>query len=334
MSWFSESIMALRGVANGISGETHSLTEQAQGEYHYLYSPYNKPVLTVDPGAVIVAETHDAFYGKIQHESDRLSEIIKFPFVNPQNGPIYINGAEKGDTIAVYIKKIEPRGEQPRGTTLIQPGFGGLVPTPDTAMITPPLPELIRKLEVTVERGTKWNENLYLPYEPFIGTIGTSPEIEAISSLVPDYYGGNMDLPDVAPDAVIYLPVSVEGAYLYLGDCHATQGDGEICGTALEHPSVTTVQVDLIKGWSIKTPRLENRTFYMSIGSTRPMEDATRMAYLDLIHWLSKDFGFDEIDAYMLLTQVGRVRLGNMVDPKYTVGASIQKTFAGALRLP
>lgn len=121
-----------------------------------------------------------------------------------------------------------------------------------------------------------------LPYEPFIGTIGTSPEVEAISALQPDYYGGNMDLPDVGVDAVIYLPVNTKGALLYLGACHAAQGDGELCGVAIEHPTVTTVQVDLIKNWTIKWPRLETRDFIMTIGSSRPMEDAARIAYREL----------------------------------------------------
>ena len=174
---------------------------------------------------------------------------------------------------------------------------------------------------------SKWSDKLTLPYEPFIGTIGTSPEIEAITSLQPDYYGGNMDLPDVGVDAVIYLPVNAPGALLYLGDCHAIQGDGELCGVALEHPTVTTLQVDLIKKWTFKWPRLENERFFMTIGSSRPMEDAARIAYRELIRWMAADFGFEELDAYMLLTQCGRVRLGNMVDPKYTLGASILKRY-------
>ena len=112
-------------------------------------------------------------------------------------------------------------------------------------------------MEVT-EQGIKFNSKITLPYEPFIGTLGVSPEIEAITSLQPDYYGGNMDLPDVAPGAIVYFPVHHKDAYLYLGDCHATQGDGELCGVAVEIASTTTVQVDLIKGWSIAWPRLEN----------------------------------------------------------------------------
>ncbi|VVT07807.1 acetamidase/formamidase family protein [Rhizobium sp. EC-SD404] len=329
MSWFDESIMARKAVAKGKPGEHHTITEAEQGIYHYVYGAFVEPKLHVQPGAVISAETHDAFEGKIKHETDKPSEILNFPYLNPQNGPIYVEGAEKGDTLAVYIKEIKPRGEQPSGTTVLLPEFGGLVATGDTAMLNPPLPERVKKLHVDAEKGVKWNDRITLPYEPFIGTIGTSPEIEAISSLVPDYYGGNMDLPDVAPGAVVYLPVNTKGAYLYLGDCHAAQGDGELCGVAIEHPTVTTIQVDLIKGWTIKTPRLENEQFYMTIGSSRPLEDAARQAYRELTRWLAADFGFEELDAYMLLTQCGRMRLGNMVDPKYTMGASILKSIAG-----
>lgn len=329
MAWFESSIMACKGVARGKVTATHAMTEADQGKYHYVYGPYVDPVLRVAPGTEVSVETHDAFEGKIRSETDSPSAILNFPFLNPQNGPIHVEGAEKGDCLAVRIVSIRPRGPQPVGTTVVMPEFGGLVCTGDTALLNPSLPERVRKLHVT-EEGTVWSDRITLPYEPFIGTIGTSPEIEAISSLHPDYYGGNMDMPDVAPGAVIYLPVQVPGALLYLGDCHAAQGDGELCGVALEHPTVTTIHVDLIKGWTIRWPRLETAELLMTIGSARPMEDAARIAYRELVRWMAADYGFDEIDAYMLLTQCGRVRLGNMVDPKYTLGASIKKSILQA----
>jgi acetamidase/formamidase len=324
MTWLKKSIMVKRGVAKGKPGNKHTITEKEQGKYHYVYGPYANPVIHVEPGAVITVETHDAFEGKIKKTTDKPSKILNFPYLNPQNGPIYVEGAKKGDTLAVYIKSIKPRGKQPVGTTCLIPDFGGLVGTADTAMLNSPLPEKVKKLVID-KKGVHWSKKLTLPYEPFIGTIGTSPEIEAITSLQPDYYGGNMDVPDVATDTVIYLPINKDGAYLYLGDCHAAQGDGELCGVAIEHPTTTTIQVDLIKKWKISNPRLENDRFYMSIGSGRPMEDATRRAYKDLINWMVSDWGYDKLEAYFLLTQCGRVRLGNMVDPKYSIGASINK---------
>jgi acetamidase/formamidase len=327
MSWLQDSIMAKRAVAKGKVNSVHSMTEADQGKYHYVYGPYVEPVLRVDPGAEVSVETHDAFEGAIKSETDVPSQILNFPYLNPQNGPIYVNGAEKGDCLAVYIKEVRPRGPQPSGTTCLIPEFGGLVGTGDTALLNAPLPERVKKVHIDAVKGVTWNDKITIPYEPFIGTIGTSPEIEAISALQPDYYGGNMDLPDVAPGAVVYLPVNAPGALLYLGDCHANQGDGELCGVAIEHPTVTTVQIDLIKNWNFKWVRLENEKVIMTIGSGRPMEDAARIAYRELVRWMAADYKFTELDAYMLLTQVGRVRLGNMVDPKYTLGASILKTY-------
>jgi amidase len=327
MSWLQNSIMAKRGLAKAKVNSTHSMTEADQGKYHYVYGPYVEPVLRVDPGSEVSVETHDAFEGAIKSETDVPSQILNFPYLNPQNGPIYVNGAEKGDCLAVYIKEVRPRGPQPSGTTCLLREFGGLVGTGDTAVLNAPLPERVKKVHIDAVKGVTWNDKITIPYEPFIGTIGTSPEIEAISALQPDYYGGNMDLPDVAPGAVVYLPVNAPGALLYLGDCHANQGDGELCGVAIEHPTVTTVQIDLIKNWNFKWVRLENEKVIMTIGSGRPMEDAARIAYRELVRWMAADYKFTELDAYMLLTQVGRVRLGNMVDPKYTLGASILKTY-------
>jgi acetamidase/formamidase len=318
--------MAQKGVAKGKAGVRHALTEAVQGRYHYVYGPYAEPVLAIRPGDVVVAETRDAFEGKIRSETDKPSEILNFPFLNPQCGPILVEGAEKGDALAVHIHSIVPRGEQPIGTTALIPEFGGLVGTAQTAMLNPPLPQRVKKMEVT-EKGIRFNSRITLPYAPFLGTLGVSPEIEAVTSLQPDYWGGNMDLPDVGPGAIVYFPVHHEGAYLYLGDCHATQGDGELCGVAVEMASTTTVQVDLIKGWTIAWPRLETADFIMAVGSGRPMEDATRIAYRELVRWLVADYRFDELEAYFLLTQAGRVRLGNMVDPKYTLGASILKKY-------
>lgn len=306
----------------------HYLTEELQQGYHYVIGPHADPVLRVRPGDTVVVETVDAFEGKIESEDTLPTEVLNMPFVNPQSGPIFVEGAEKGDALAVEICEIEPRGPQPRGTTCLVPHFGGLTSTDRTVTLQEPLPEVVRKTEVTAE-GIVWSDELMLPYEPFIGTIGTSPEIEAIGALTPDSHGGNMDLPDVAPGSTLYLPVRVRGALLYLGDGHAIQGDGEVCGVAVEIATTTTLGLDVVKGGCLTWPRLENEAFIMSIGSARPLEDAARIAYGDLVEWMVAGYGFERWDAYMLLSQVGKVRLGNMVDPNYTVGASIAKRYLG-----
>ena len=326
MSWVEDSMMVRRGEARGERGARHQLTEAAQGTFHYVYGPYAEPVLHIAPGDIVEVQTVDAFEGKLRSEADLPSKVLNFPFLNPQCGPIAVEGAQKGDVLAVLIHSIEPRGEQPIGTTALIPGFGGLVGTSQTALLHDALPERVKKLEVTKE-GIRFNARITLPYEPFIGTLGVSPEIEAVTSLQPDYWGGNMDMPDIGPGAILYFPVHHNDAYLYLGDCHATQGDGELCGVAVEMASTTTIQVDLIKDWRITWPRLENEQVIMAIGSGRPMEDAIRIAYRELVDWLVADYGWDKLEAYFFLTQAGRVRLGNMVDPKYTLGASVLKSY-------
>lgn len=305
---------------------THHLSVDDQGEFSYTIGPHRDPVLEVSPGDTVAVETVDAFEGKIQTEDDLPSDVLEMPYLNPTNGPIVVDGAEQGDALAVTIDQIEPRGDQPRGTTCLVPGFGGLTATDRTALLHEPLPERVKKVPVTTD-GIEWDDDIAIPYEPFIGTIGTAPEIEAIQSLEPFTHGGNMDLPDVRPGTTLYLPVNVDGGYLYLGDCHATQGDGELCGVAIEQATTTTLTVDIVEDFTLEWPRLETDEVIMSVGSARPMEDAARIAYADLIDWLVEDYGFDTWDSYLLLTQVGEVRLAQMVNPNYTIGAAIPKDY-------
>ena len=325
MTWLTSSIMARRGVSQSIEGEKHFLSEETQGQFHYVYGPYADPVMHIAPGDIVVVETLDAFGGAVKTDNDLPSKVLNMPFVNPQNGPITVKGAQKGDVLAVYIESLLPRGAQPAGTTALIPDFGGLAASSLTHL-NGPIAERVKKMEVT-PNGIKFSEQITLPYEPFVGTMGVSPEIEAVSSLVPDYYGGNMDLPDVAPGSAIYFPVQREGAYFFIGDCHGRQGDGELCGVAVEIPATVTLRIDLIKNWTIPGVRIETENFIMSVGSARPMEDAARMAYRDLVRWMVQDYGFAEDEAYFLATQAGKMRVGNMVDPKYSLGASMLKKY-------
>jgi amidase len=326
MSWLQTSIMRQRGLAAGRTGATHQLTEATQGKYHYTIGPYSQAVLQVKPGDRVVVETRDAFEGAVKTEQDLPSKVLRMPFVNPQNGPILVDGAEKGDVLAVYIETMAPRGPNPRGTCAMIPQFGALSGTSLTALLADSLPEIVRKIDVD-EDGVYWSPRVKLPYRPHIGTLSCSPEIDSINTLTPDAHGGNMDLPDMGPGSITYLPVRTPGARLFIGDAHACQGDGEVCGTAVEYASTTTIQVDVIKGWALEWPRLENEQMVMAIGSARPLEDAARIAYKELVLWMEADYRFERWDAYMMLSQCGKVRLGNFVDPKYTVGAGIEKKY-------
>jgi amidase len=326
MSWLDTSIMHTRGLAGGRQATTHHLGEAQQGRYHYTIGPYSDPVLSVRPGDRVVVETRDAFEGAVKTEQDLPSRVLRMPFVNPQNGPIVVEGAERGDVLAVYIESIAPRGPNPRGTCAMIPQFGALSGTSLTALLAESLPEIVRKIDVD-EDGVYWSKRVTLPYRPHIGTLSCSPEIDSINTLTPDAHGGNMDLPDMGPGSITYLPVRTPGARLFIGDAHACQGDGEVCGTAVEFASTTTVRVDVIKGWALEWPRLENEHMVMAIGSARPLEDAARIAYKELVLWMEAEFGYERWDAYMMLSQCGKVRLGNFVDPKYTVGAGIERKY-------
>ena len=326
MTWLAKSIMHTRGVAGGKVRQTHELSEHRQGEFQYTIGPYSNPVLRIEPGDRIIVETVDTFGGAIRTEVDFPTQKLRAPFLNPQSGPIVVEGATKGDVLAAYLESIVPRGRNPRGTVCMIPNFGGLTGTHYTATLNEPLPERVKKVNVD-ETSVYWSDTLILPYRPHVGVIGCSPEIESITTLAADSHGGNMDIPDIAPGSITYLPVNSPGARLFIGDAHACQGDGELCGNGVEIASETTIHVDLIKDWQISWPRLENEELIMAIGSARPLEDATRIGYRELVRWMESDYGFGRWDAYMILGQSGIVRLGNLVDPKYSVGAAIKKRY-------
>lgn len=322
--WFSGSLMAQNGVGRNDDAQFHFLSEERQKKYHFTVGPYSDPVLTIKPGDRVRVETIDTFSGRIQKETDRPTELIELPFLDPQNGPIMVEGAEKGDVLAVYIESMIPRGNKPYGTAGLIPNFGALSSNSQNPILNDPLPEVVRKVHID-EEFVYWDDDFTIPYKPHLGAISCSPELDSINSMVASNHGGNMDVIDVGPGAVIYLPVRSPGGRLFMGDAHACQGDGELCGCAVEFATTTTVRVDLIKNWKIEWPRLERDDYVLCLASARPLEDAVKLAYREMIDWMVADYGFDTMEAYLLLTQLGRVRLGNIVDPNFTVGAGIDK---------
>lgn len=304
----------------------HHLTEELQRKngYSYTIGPYHEPVLEIDPGDSVSVETMDCFECRLDSEALRVSDVTREPFLNPVNGPIYVKGARPGDALAVRIESIAPRGPQPCGTTCLRSFMGGLA-SPYDALATP-YPEFTRRLVVTGD-GVVWNDRLTLPYRPFIGTIATAHPIFSVDTLAPGRHGGNMDLPDVCPGATLYLPVRAEGALLFLGDCHALQGDGELAGAAVEFPTTTDLRIDVVRDWPIEWPLLENDRFIMATGSEKPLEEAVKVAYNNLIAWMVDKYGFNKWDAYFLVTQMGTVRVANIVDPVFTAGAGIEKRY-------
>ena len=163
---------------------------------------------------------------------------------------------------------------------------------------------------------------------PFLGCVGVAPAGgETRSSIVPEEFGGNMDAPEASAGNTLYLPVNVPGALLSFGDGHAAMGDGEVDGTAIEISMKVQIQVELIKHKTINWPRFENSEYIMSVGIYRPLDDALRIAFTELIHWIHSSYGLSEMDAYELPSKVAEIHLDEMVDPNYVVVAKIKKKF-------
>ncbi len=270
-----------------------------------VLGPHTPPIATVIPGEEVKVETWDA-----------LTRVT-----NPVTGPLEIEGAQPGDTLIVDIIDIElPE----YGTTAIIPGFGALEgwlrllePRTKTSEIRD------GKIHYTTDDG----KIIEIEAAPFIGTIGVSPENEAITTLSPGRHGGNMDCPDVKPGNRLMLPVFRSGAIFSLGDVHAVQGDGEICGTAVEISAVVTLKFTLKKGQKINWPRVESSEEIMTVCSARPLEDAARLAYRELVDWMASDYGWGREDAYMFLSLVAKARIAQIVDPLYTVVAKLKKSY-------
>jgi amidase len=294
--------------------------------YSYVFSPYREPVARVRPGQTVIIHCQDAFESRIQSEQDVPSVALAgAKFLNPQTGPIYIEGAEPGDTLAVHIKDITPTRDF--AVSCLFPFFGGLTSTAVTRTLQQPLEEKVWIWKVNGEELRCDALGVTLPWQPFMGTLAVAPDLEAITTLAPGPFGGNMDVPDVCPGNVVYLPVWNEGALFYTGDTHARQGQGELCGVALEITSRATFVFELIKERPISWPRIESPDRIMTVGSARPMEDAARIAYAELVTWLETDYGWHRLDAYQLLTQAGQIYVGNMVDTTYSLVASIEKRY-------
>ncbi len=294
-----------------------------------------EPVARIRPGAVVELFTEDCFAGRVTSERDLVSEVCQFPFLNPQTGPFYVEGAEVGDTLAVHFISIEPARDWAVSTTV--PLFGALTATHLTALLHEPLPEVVWIWELDRQqrscrfRAHSGRFEVDLPMEPMHGTVGVAPaNLEVRSALVPDAFGGNMDTPEMRAGVTCYLGVNVEGALLSLGDGHARQGEGETCGVAVECAMNTVIAVDVIKGRPCPWPRLESDHHIFSTGSVRPLEDAFRIAQADLVHWLTEDYGLELLDAYQLVTQGVLSPLANVCDTNYTSVAKFPKRYLPA----
>lgn len=281
-----------------------------------------EPVLRVQPGTVLISETHFGDY-YTEEGGDFPGEV----------GPIWVEGATTGDILVVRIVEVEPNHHL--AASRIYPDFGGLATDARLRLLNDPIPPRRYLWRLDPDRGTAATElpdsrmsRIEIDLEPMLGRVAVAPAGgEAFAGLWPGDFGGNMDAKEVRPGTTVYLPIFHEGAYFYFGDGHAAQGYGEVTGTGLETSMDVVLELDLIKGRTIDWPRFEDDEYLMVAGSARPLIDAFRLAHVELIEWLEEEYGFGRWDAYTLLGQVGESTVANIVDPDYTVVAKFPKRY-------
>jgi acetamidase/formamidase len=284
-----------------------------------------EPVLRVKPGAVVETKT-------FSKAGDYYEPAGPGPWPG-EVGPFYIEGATPNDTLVVKILRL--RLNRDTAISAINPaGISGLAADGRTRLMNDPLParrwvwQLDRSRNVGVlDLPNSRSKRIEIPLHPMLGRVAVAPPgEESWGGLWPGNFGGNMDAPEVREGATIYLPVFHEGALFYFGDGHAAQGDGEVVGSGLETTMDVTFQFELIKGKTIRWPRIEDATHICVAGSVRPLIDAFRIAHVELIEWLAADYGFDRLEAFQVVSQAGTARVANIVDPNYTVVAKFPKS--------
>ncbi len=281
------------------------------------------PVLRVEPGALIEFGVFEASGGQLSPAS-RVEDVgaMDFGRINPVTGPVYIEGAEPGDVLKVTLHSFKPSGW---GWTANIPGFGLLADE-----FKEPALQIWSYDATTMAPALfgKWGK---VPLKPFTGTIGVAPAAPGLHSIVPPRrVGGNMDVRDLSAGTELYLPVEVAGALFSVGDTHAAQGDGEVCGTAIESPMQVELQFDLIKQTPLAFPRfttagpvsrhLDAKGYEVTTGVGPDLMEAARAAVRGMVELLSRSHGMPAVDAYMLCSVCGDLRISEIVDmPNWVV---------------
>ncbi len=304
----------------------------ARDKITYVFDRRQAPVAIVKPGEVFIVETEDARSGQTRTPETTTPEfLIAFRkrvantnsgvyYSNPVTGPVFVEGAEPGDTLAVRIhaQECDTLGFQPYWPWIFH--LEDFFDKPSTVL------REIRDGKVI------FSEEIQIPVRPMIGTIGTAPAMEAILSGSMGRHGGNLDAEEVCAGSTIYLPVNVEGGLLGLGDCHAIQGDGEV--NEVEMRSVVTLSCDVIKGRSpvMTWPRIETPALLATVAVACPLEEALRLALRDMILWMEELTGMSKHDAYLLVGIAGHMRPGQVQVSLYSMRCLMPKKFMPTLR--
>lgn len=266
----------------------------------YKLDPADAPRLTLEGGGEIMVATHDARAGRLKRAEDVMATAPDFrdpyPQTNPATGPISVTGAEPGDALVVDILGIEV---DDYGFLIVKPDFGlvqGLVNQP-VARIVP------------VEDGVCRFGDLHFPVRPMMGVIATALADGPVGTAFCGRHGGNMDNNRVCAGTRVFLPVRVPGAHLYVGDVHASMGDGELCGTGVEIGARVHLRVTVAKGAGRDWPWLETPELLITTASAPAYEAAAEIAVREMLAMLGERLGLSPPDAMMLISAVGHIRV-------------------------
>jgi amidase len=288
----------------------------------YALSGNDRYIAAVDPGETFVVECAiNVNDGTIRHLGQQLTEAdVTMPFVNGATGPIEVRGSKAGDMLKVEIVNIEL---DKLGFTALWPGIGMF-------------PDWVRRKEfgiqtrvVEVKDGrVHWNDHLKLPVKPMIGVVGVAPVHGAVLTVDNGPHGGNLDVQEITTGNTVMFRVNKDGTHLFMGDCHAIQGDGECNGMgAIEIAATLTVKVSLEKApRRLNHPRIETATHICTLGCARPLEDAMRIAFEEMVYWMEDGWKIPAAEGYMLLGQIAEARCTQVVNPKYTYICKVNKS--------
>lgn len=268
----------------------------------YSFSREHRPVLKIDPGDLICFETYDARTGTIRGEDNLLDRPHPLG-ANPATGPVFVQGAEPGDTLQVEILEVQLASQ---GFIAVKAGLGTLGHLAE---------RYVTRLVQIQDGMVYFDDKIRFPVRPMVGVIGTAPAGEAVPTLYPGIHGGNMDHNDVKIGSLVCLPVFVEGALFGLGDVHAAMGDAEVTMTGIEICADVTVRVDLIKDESITRPRIETADAWITTGDAPNLADAITIACEEMASLLQQKLGVSFDDAYLLMSAIGDVRIGQSCQP-------------------
>ena len=278
---------------------SHSLSRE---QIVYSMDGSNPAVLEIDPEDVVTFETYDARTGTVQHDSD----LLERPHPrgsNPATGPIHVRGAEPGDALCVEIAAID----------LAERGFLGV--KAGEGLLGDMAPDFATKIVKVKGDKVIFDDRISFPTRPMVGVIGTAPSGEPVSTAFAGAHGGNMDNRYVAEGSKVYLPVNVDGALLGLGDVHGAMGDGEITFIGLEICAQVQVRVSLLKGLTLRRPRIETSDSWITTGDHTDLGEAARIAAEEMVQLMQEKGGMDFATAYMLMSAVVDVQICQCCQP-------------------